>query len=230
MALSLFGGPEARLRKAFAKAARDAPSGPLAEYYAAGLPDFALPLSAVPMTAIDLETDGLEARDSAILEAGLVDLADGRIAVGSAGRIRFRPPAALSPDAVTIHGITDDALEQALPEAEALAQLLQRLVGRVLVAHFAQIEAGFLDAACRRVWGQGFVAPFVCTMQLEQRWFPRPRAADGLRLGKLRSGYGLPHYGAHDGVTDALACAELLLAQIAHRPGGAPRVGDLLRR
>ena len=131
---------------------------------------------------------------------------------------------------MVIHRITDDAAAAARPFEEALAEVLRECAGKVLVAHFAEIEAGFLDAACRLVYGTGLVAPFSCTMQLEARWFPRTRAADRLRLGKLRAQYGLPTYRAHDGLTDALACGELLLAQLAHAGRENVPLAELLRR
>lgn len=227
---ALFGGPSHKLRRAYERTARGVPKGPLGEYYRAGLPDLDLPVSDAPLLAIDLETDGLDAKRDAILEAGAVAMESGLIRTGTARRIRFRNLAALKSEAVVVHGITDDEAAGALPVEDALGELLEICAGRVLVAHFAEIEAGFLDAACRAVFGAPFVAPFICTMQLETRWFPRARARDGLRLGKLRSQYGLPTYRAHDGLTDALSCAELLLAQLAHADRGGAKVGDLLRR
>ncbi|PEQ12892.1 hypothetical protein B2G71_08605 [Novosphingobium sp. PC22D] len=226
----LFASRERRLRRRFEQAAALAPPGPLRDFYAAGMPAFDRPIAQIEFAAIDLETDGLDFAASAILEAGIVCGGARGIVAASATRVRFRAAAALSASSVVVHGITDDAAARALPEAEALARLLPLLAGKPLVAHFADIEAGFLDAACRRVFGAPFVAPFVCTMQLENRWFPRPRAADGLRLGKLRAGYRLPAYRAHDGLTDALACAELLLAQIAHHGCAGLTLGDLVRR
>lgn len=227
---AIFGNREARLRRKFEQAARIAPSGPLADYYAAGLPAYETPLAEVALMAIDLETDGLNFTQSAILEAGLVEMRDRRIISGTARRIRLRPPGDLEPGSVVIHGLTDDALLDAQDEADALAELLPLLTGKVPVAHFAEIEAGFLDAACRRVYGAPFVAPYICTMQLENRWFPRTRAADGLRLAKLRAAYRLPAYRGHDGLVDALACGELLLAQIAHHRHDDLLLGDVLRR
>lgn len=227
---ALFAGRVKRLRRKLECAAREAPAGPLRAYYEAGMAAFETPLDTLEMVAIDLETDGLDFAGSAILEAGTVAMDARRIRAETASRIRFRPPGDLSASSVVIHRITDDALADALPESEALASLLPLLAGKPLVAHFADIEAGFLDAACRRTYGAPFVAPFICTMQLENRWFPRTRAADGLRLGKLRAGYRLPAYRAHDGLTDALACAELLLAQIAHHGADGLTLGDLVRR
>lgn len=223
-------GRENRLRRQFEAAAKAAQPGPLRDYYAAGFPDLAAAADTQEMVAIDLETDGLDLAASAILEAGIVPASTASVAASRARRIRFRPPEALHASSVVIHRITDDALTDALPEGEALARLLPLLSGKVLIAHFAEIEAGFLDAACRRAFGAPFVAPFICTMQLENRWFPRSRAADGLRLGKLRAAYGLPAYTAHDGLTDALACAELLMAQIAHHGCENLTLSDLLRR
>ena len=74
------------------------------------------------------------------------------------------------------------------------------------------------------------VGRFICTMQLEDRWFPKERTADGLRLGKLRAQYGLPYYRAHDGLTDAMACAELFLAQCARRQTENLMMEDVLMR
>jgi DNA polymerase-3 subunit epsilon len=216
------------LKRRFRAAARTAPPGPLADYYAAGLPDMHSPDA--EMAAIDLETDGLNARDDQVLEIGCVGMNRTGIDLSTALRLRVRPKAALRPESVVIHRITDDAIADAVDEAAALALVLPRLAGRVLVAHFAQIEMAFLRAACRRVYGTPFVAPFICTMQLERRWYPATHRQDGLRLGNLRAGYNLPAYGAHDGLVDAIACGELLLAQIARRGGNAPPVHQLLVR
>lgn len=226
----LFGRNETRLRRRFSAAAKSAPPGPLRAYYDAGLPLFDAPVEELHAVALDLETDGLDFGASAILEAGLVEMSLAGLHTDTAVRLRLRPRAALSPSSVIIHRITDDALADAMDEPDALALLLARLAGKPVVAHFAEIEAGFLNAACKRVYGAPFVAPFICTMQLETRWFPRDRAADGLRLAKLRSGYRLPPYRAHDGLTDALACGELLLAQIAHRDAEGLTLASLLRR
>jgi DNA polymerase III subunit epsilon len=217
-----------RLKRRFAAAARAAPPGPLADFYAAGLAD--LGRTETPLVALDLETDGLNAKDDHILEFGLVGMTLTGIDLATAQRIRISPKTALRPETVVIHKITDDAIAGAADEATVLAQILPQLAGRVLVAHFAQIEAAFLEAACWRSFGAPFVAPFICTMQLERRWFPAAHRQDGLRLGHLRDRYNLPRYSAHDGLMDAIACGEMLLAQIARRNQPVARLDALLRR
>jgi DNA polymerase III subunit epsilon len=217
-----------RLKRRFAAAARAAPPGPLSDYYAAGMADLAGPQAA--MAAIDLETDGLNARADSILEFGIVGMTLSGIDLSTARRLRISPKSALRAESVVIHRITDDALATAADEAAVLADILPFLAGRVLVAHFAQIEAAFLESACWRVYGAPFVAPFICTMQLERRWFAAAQRANGLRLGHLRASYNLPQYSAHDGLIDAIACGEMLLAQLARRGDAVTRMDGLLRR
>ena len=84
----LLPGRERRLKRKFEQAAALAPEGPLRDYYAAGLPAFSLPVSGLEMMAIDLETDGLDFEQSAILEAGVVLTRINAIPAHGAHRIR----------------------------------------------------------------------------------------------------------------------------------------------
>ena len=58
-------------------------------------------------------------------------------------------------------------------------------------------------------------------MTLERKLHPNLVGTDAYRLGAARQRYGLPEYRAHDALTDALAAAELFLAQIGHLPPDA---------
>ncbi|WP_454228235.1 hypothetical protein [Propioniciclava flava] len=59
----------------------------------------------------------------------------------------------------------------------------------------------------------------MCTLTLHDRLINRgfddEARAGQLRLWAARERFGLPAYQAHDALTDALACAELYLAQVA---------------
>lgn len=119
----------------------------------------------------------------------------------------------------TIHGITDADVERGRAPADVLAELLAALAGRTLLAHYARLERDFLSAACHAHFGAPLQLTAVDTLELENRVLQRagqhPRGED-LRLPRVRERYGLPSYTAHNALTDALACAELYLAQIAH--------------
>ncbi|MEO1046577.1 MAG: exonuclease domain-containing protein [Pseudomonadota bacterium] len=218
-----------RWKKAAETAHRAASGSALADYYAAGPPDMDVPWQSAPLIAIDLETDGLDARSDMLLEAGWVALSNGAVRLATAQRLRISAQSDLRASSVVIHGITDDAAQKGSSEADMLAALLPLLGGAVIVAHNAVIEQAFLDAACRRVFGAPLLLPAICTMDIEMRWFPRERTHDGLRLGTLRARHGLPAYHAHDGLVDAMASGELLLAQIAAARRDRVSLAELIR-
>jgi len=210
-----------------------APSGPLRDFYDTPFPSPASPATAVRFVSLDFETTGFDPARDEILSIGFVPVRDGALLVGQSVHRLVRPSGAVPPSSAVVHGILDDRARSGAPLAEAVPPLLAALAGNVLVAHHAAIERGFLDRVCRRLYGHPFVAPIVDTLEIERRTLARrgrPIAPGSLRLAALRESYGLPRYRAHDALIDALATAELLLAQIAHRSGEGrePRLAELL--
>ena len=200
------------------RAAEAAPAGPLRDYLSAPEQDPKTPLSEARLLALDFETTSLVAASGSPLSAGWVPVDGTAVRLGGAGSVGFLPPAVGVGDSAVFHGITDDAASTGLEEAQAVAQILTALKGRVLLAHHASIEAGFLSAAVRRVWGVTVVFPSVDTLEIEHRLVTRGGSEPtpgSLRLGAARERYGLPTYDAHEALTDALACAELYLAQLS---------------
>ena len=110
--------------------------------------------------------------------------------------------------------LTDYLLANGVTTEEALDQIFHRLAGRVLLAHHAAIEVGFLTAAVKRIYDISITIRAVDTLGLGLRalGMDEDHPRDALRLWKLRVRAGLPTYKGHDAVVDALACAELYLA------------------
>ena len=120
---------------------------------------------------------------------------------------------------VVIHKITDDRVHEGAHLHDVMEILLQKMAGRVLLVHFARIEKGFLNAACAQIYGHRPPLLFVDTFELEKKRLLRvqPEAAPNqLRLFNIRERYGLPRYHAHSALEDAIATAELFLAQVLH--------------
>ena len=230
--MSLFRrSPEQRRERAL----RTAAPGPLRDYLAVALPGPETPLADLRLLAVDIETTGLDPRRDRVLSIGWLPVDGGRIELGGAGRVVVRDTggAAGVGQSATVHGLTDDRLAGGVPVEEAVARLLDALAGRVLLAHFAQIETGFLAAVCERAWGAGMPCVVVDTFELERRvvaggWGAEP-ARGALRLWTARERRGLPVYRAHEALTDALACAELYLAQRAELEAAAPETTLTLR-
>ena len=97
---------------------------------------------------------------------------------------------------------------------------MTQMTGKVLVAHHHKIEHDFLQQLSMQLYGHRLPLLMVDTLQLEAKRLQRsqqPIQANQLRLFNLRKQYNLPRYHAHNALEDALATAELLLAQISHR-------------
>lgn len=133
-----------------------------------------------------------------------------------------------------LHHITDDMVAAGLRMDEVLTETLAALKGRILLAHYASIEEQFLSRACEKHFGAPLVAPVIDTLALHSRLlsqgFDDEARGDQLRLWNARQRYGLPTYGAHEALTDALACAELFLAQVSELSVRAPQTLKSLRR
>lgn len=218
---------------------RPAPPGVLGEVMAAEPYPGDTPLLGVELLALDLETTGLDPRRHEPLSFGLVPVTGMQVPLGGARHLPVRPRGVVGESAV-VHGLTDDALATAPPVEEVLPQVLRAFVApgprrRVLLAHFSLVETRFLRVACRRVYGAGLRLQVVDTLEVERRLL-RARH-DELREGQLRLDAsrrrrGLPRYRAHSAVTDAVACAELFLAQcgeLEERRGRSLVLDDVLQ-
>jgi len=213
------------------------PEGPLRRYFQTPFPSPDSAWDEVEYLALDFETTGLDPKDDQILSAGFCEIREGALQMNSSEHILVRPTRSIPESSAVVHGILDDQSATGLAIGEAIPLLLEALAGKVLVAHHAAIEYQFLDHACRRLYGHGFLCPVVDTLALEHHTFKKrdamPKPGE-LRLAEARLRYGLPRYRAHDALVDALSAGELFLAQAAHRSTGKSgkpcQLGDLLSK
>ena len=221
----LGGGGAGRLAREREAAARRVAPGPLADLLAAPVPEPDIEAGELPLLAVDLETTGLDARSDRVLSIGFVPVDGLQVRLAGARHIVVAAGVPVGQSA-TVHGLTDDVVAAGMPVADAVAEVVEAMRGRVLLAHFARIESEFLSAVCREVWGAPLVAPVVDTFAIEERLVRSPFDAapvtGQLRLWATRERYGLPVYRAHEALTDAIACAELWLAQVARLAEDGP--------
>ena len=206
---------------------------PEAEALAVPLPVSTTPFEALPVLALDFETTGLDPARDRILSAGWVPIDGGRLCMGGAREVRVRPQGEAGVgQSATIHGLFDSDLAGASDERALLDALLPALAGRAIAAHAAGIERGFLRALLRRHGGVSLPNPFIDTLALAHTLLEgsggRADAQGALTLAAARARHGLPPHTQHSAVADAMACAELLLAQVEAMGGGAKvRLRDL---
>lgn len=228
--LDRFRSPEKVRERLF----KQAPDGPMREYLSVPFVDGKTPLQECPIVALDFETTGLDPAKDEIVSLGLVEMHDNTVKLSTAWHQLVRIDREMPQESVVIHTITDDLMQQGQPIEEVLPELLKRLRGKVMLAHYKRIEQNFIDAACRRLYGIPFLIPTIDTLELGQRVLERKNhtvQVNDLRLFNLRPTYNLPAYKAHNALTDALSTAELLLALGSEiSPRGTAQLKDVLSR
>jgi DNA polymerase-3 subunit epsilon len=176
----------------------------------------------VSFLAVDAEMSSLQVEQGDLLSLGWVSVSEGAIDLSSARHLLVQPRGTVGQSA-TIHKLRDCEVAAGDSAAAALEQFLEASAGKVLVFHNATLDLAYLDRLCTRLHGAPLLQPHVCTLRLEQRQLVRREQlinAGDLTLNACRARYGLPAYNAHNALWDALATAELLLAQVSHRAAG----------
>ncbi|MDJ0877509.1 MAG: 3'-5' exonuclease [Halieaceae bacterium] len=180
----------------------------------------------VEFLVLDAEMSSLDPEEGELLSLGWVVIRGGAIALDTAHHLVIRPTNSVGQSA-TIHQLRDCEVAAGVDAAQALDQLLQAARGRVLVFHHAPLDLAYLDRLCMTCHGAPLLQPHLCTLQMEKRLLERREQAlkrGDLTLGSCRRRYHLPDYHGHNALWDALATAELLLAQLAHRGRGGKLV------
>jgi DNA polymerase-3 subunit epsilon len=172
--------------------------------------------------ALDLETGGLDPRTDAILSVGMVPVRSGGVRLGEAFSTLVRPERAdhIDPGSVRAHQLVPGDVSGAPGLSEVLARIDERIREGALLVHQAALDVAFLKRAYRRIGRRWPDPPVVDTVALLLGAAKRARLIDpgapdqepDLNLLAARRRLGLPDYGQHDALTDAIATAELFLA------------------
>jgi len=120
----------------------------------------------------------------------------------------LNPGRSIPPMITSITGITAEMVEGA-PFFEHVAEVvLDRLEGRVFVAHNAQFDRSFVRAELAEALGEAPTLDPLCTVQMARGLLPRLRRRN---LDALTRHFGISIHGRHRAGGDALATARVLL-------------------
>jgi DNA polymerase-3 subunit epsilon len=162
---------------------------------------------------IDFETTGLFSRSSdRVIEVAVVH-------VDATGRITRHWDTLINPGRdlgrQDIHRIRAADVIQAPNFAQVAPKLIQLISGRVIVAHNARFDLGFLIAELDRIaYEADLELSGICTMQLAREYLP----GSGRKLSDCCAAFDIPFGDAHRALADAVATAHLLGAYIAEAP------------
>lgn len=170
--------------------------------------------------AVDIETNGLNPREDALLAIGWVPVEPPRIRIDQACyrviQIDATENSVVLGQSAVVHQLSQQQLRQGEPLQKVLTEFTEAARGATLIAHHAPFDRAGLETACRQ---HGLPAPgsdWLDTLAIEKRLLSRsgrPSEQGALTLDSCRLRYGLPKYSAHHALNDAIACAELFLAQ-----------------
>ena len=209
----------------YAQLADDAQNNLLKEFYLSTFSDASASVKDIPFVALDFETTGLNSKTDDIVSVGLVPFTLARIYCKQSKHWVVQPRRNLSESSIVIHGITHNDVDNAPDFDNIIAPLLDALRSKVIVVHYSAIERGFFNSALLLRLKEHIEFMVVDTMELERRALKAKQGLIGqlfntklgsLRLNDCRKRYSLPVYEGHNALTDALATAELLQAQLRH--------------
>ena len=165
---------------------------------------------------VDCEMTGLNAAKDELLSIGWVRLSHQRIEMRSAKHRLVKSGVSVGQSA-TIHLIRDCELQKGHNIDDVLRELLTDALGFLPVFHNASLDLAFLNGAVEHAFGAPWWPSYVDTLLNEKRLSERhtevPKSG-ALTLAQSRRRYNLPDYQGHNAMVDAIATAELLLAQI----------------
>ena len=179
------------------------------------------PISTVNLLALDIEMTGLDPKKNRMVSIGIMPIINAQSQPKLAQYKLIKIQGSVGQSAV-IHGVVDNDLKNALSIQEVLLWLFEQCEDKVLVAHHAPLDLQFLQQALlnTQIHSQPLLAIDTLHIDKERQLRQHQVLKTGsLRLNACRSRYNLPIYNAHNALTDALACAELLLAQLSKMGG-----------
>lgn len=165
---------------------------------------------------IDLELTGLNAKKDEIVSIAWVPITEQRIQLGASVHCINNQVTNLKQSPI-YHGIDQDGIADGKPLEVILRQLNTLIEDKVLVFHNAELDWSFLTIAFNKAGLLHKPAAILDSMEIEHKRLARQGQLighDSLTLGNCRARYNLPNYENHNALTDAMATAELFLAQI----------------
>ena len=157
-----------------------------------------------PLVFLDVETTGMNPVYDRVTEIGLIEVEPGGRTLEWSTLVN--PGIRIPPTVQTITGITDAMVALAPAFGEIAQPLLARLEGKLLVAHNARFDYGFLRNEFHRA-GHRYASRVLCTVKLSRKLYPQESRHN---LDALMTRHGVECEARHRALGDARAIWRLL--------------------
>ncbi|MGF6160286.1 DNA polymerase-3 subunit epsilon [Ensifer sp. KUDG1] len=164
----------------------------------------------------DTETTGLDNREDRVIEIGGVEL-ENQFPTGRTLHIFVNPGSRkVHPDALAIHGITDEFLKDKPPFADVVEEILAFFGDARWVAHNATFDMGFINAEFARL-GMPPIANDRVTDTLALARRKNPMGPNSLDALCRRYGIDNSHRAKHGALLDSELLAEVYIEMLGGR-------------
>lgn len=170
---------------------------------------------------LDLETTGATATHDRITEVGLIEVDRGRL-VGEWSTL-VNPGMSIPPAIQSLTGITNQMVALAPSFADISRELYHRLDGKLLVAHNARFDYGFLRNEFQRA-DIRYTSRVLCTVKLSRRLYPHHHRHN---LDTLMTRHGVTCDARHRALGDARVLWQL--TQCWHRELDAATIASAVQ-
>ena len=157
---------------------------------------------------IDVETSGFRPGQARIISLAALGLdADGQVEQSVVSLLN----PGVDPGPTHVHGLTAAMLEDQPQFADIVADVIEVLRGRTLVAHNVAFDYAFLAAEAELAEAELPVDTVMCTVELARRL---DLGIDNLRLETLAAHWGVTQERPHDAFDDALVLTGVLASAL----------------
>lgn len=165
------------------------------------------------MIVFDIETTGLDASACKITEIGAVKIRGGEVV--ERYNTFVNPECPIPKEITELTSITDEMVADARTIDEVLPEFLQFAGNRLLIAHNADFDTGFLRVAAKKM-GVPFENPYLDTLALSRFLNPELKSH---RLNRLAEHYDLGDFHHHRACDDAEMLAMIFIAMAEQMSG-----------
>ncbi len=165
-----------------------------------------------PVAFVDVETTGGHPAYHRVTEIAIVAARDGVLEWRWSQIVN--PGVRIPPSIEALTGISNEMVADAPPFARLAAEVVERLQGRLFVAHNARFDYGFLRAELRRA-GRRWHSPLACTVKLSRRMDPDLARHN---LDTLIAYHGVECATRHRALPDAEALHQIWNRWLGSRP------------
>ncbi|WP_194756952.1 3'-5' exonuclease [Aliidiomarina indica] len=172
--------------------------------------------------ALDIETNGLNPEQDGMLSLAWVPIYPPCIALDQSRYHLVHSDIALNQSAV-VHRLSQEDIASGRPLREVIEAFIAAADGHYLVGHHLAFDWAVLQRALYLLGIKWRPAGRYCTLHAEKKRLERHSqgiSQGALTLAASRERYGLDAFVGHHALQDAIACAELFLAQVYLSTGG----------